>query len=67
MKVSELTEKLAKVDQDADVICVVYTADSYESGYVDDIHSQLKYNSVTGKLIDEDESVVELVTSTRGK
>lgn len=66
MIVSELIKALEKVDQTARVICVVYTANSYESGYVDDVHSQLKYDSVTQKKLEDGDSVVELVTSTKG-
>jgi hypothetical protein len=46
------------------VICVVYTSDSYESGYVERIDPNVKYNSVTKRKLDDGETVVELTTST---
>ena len=67
MLVKDLIKALEKVDKDAKVTLVVYTSDSYESGYLDDVHSHLKYDSVTQRKLEDDESVVELVTSTRGK
>lgn len=62
MNVKELIEKLEKVDPTSEVILVAYTADGYESGYVDRVDPHCKFNSVNGKKLDEDESVVELTT-----
>ena len=67
MKVKELIEKLNDVNSDSEVIAVVYTEDSYESGYVDRVDVNMKYNSVTKTRLEEDESVVELTTSTKVK
>lgn len=64
MIVSELIKELESVAQDAEVICVVYTSDSYESGYVERIDPNVKYNSVTKRKLDDGETVVELTTST---
>lgn len=64
MIVSELIEKLEMEDPNAEVICVVYTDDSYESGYIDRVDSNVRYNSVTQKILKEDESVVEITTTT---
>lgn len=68
MKVKELMNELKSVDPNSDVIVVVYTEDSYESGYVDRVDTGVKYNSVTKMRIKEDDDpIVELTTSTRGK
>ena len=63
MNKKELVKLLENVDDDSEVILVVYTADGYESGYVDRVDANCKYNSVTGERL-ESESVVELTTST---
>lgn len=62
MMVSELIKALEKVEPSAKVVCVVYTDKSYESGYVDDVHSHLKYDSVTQRKLEDGEEIVELVT-----
>lgn len=64
MNAKEMIEKLETVDPSSKVILVVYTDNGYESGYVDRIDPHCKYDSVTGKRLDDDESVVELTTST---
>lgn len=64
MNAKELIEKLETVDPTAEVILVVYTDNGYESDYVDRIDPHCKYDSVTGKRLDDDEFVVELTTST---
>ena len=64
MNKRELIKALENVDDDSEIIIVVYTKDGYESGYVDRVDANCKYNSVTGKRLDDDESVVELTTST---
>ena len=63
MLVKDLIKALEKADMDAKVTLVVYTSDSYESGYLDDVHSHLKYDSVTQRKLDDGEAIVELVTS----
>ena len=67
MNVKELIEKLNGVDPLSEVIAVIYTDESYESGYVDRVDTNMRYNSVTKTKLKEDESVVELTTSTRVK
>ena len=67
MNVKELIEKLNGVNPLSEVIAVVYTDESYESGYVDRVDTNMRYNSVTKTKLKEDESVVELTTSTRVK
>ena len=62
MKKSELVKYLENVDDESEVILVVYTDEGYESGYVDRVDPYCKYNSVTGERLDDDESVVELTT-----
>lgn len=64
MKAKELIELLENVDGESEVIVVVYTKDSYESGYVDRVDPHTKYNCVTGKRLEENESVVEITTTT---
>jgi len=64
MIAKELKELLVNVDDESEVILVVYTEDGYESGYVDRVDTHAKYNCVTGERLDDDESVVELTTST---
>ena len=63
MNKKELVKLLENVDDDSEVILVVYTTDGYESGYVDRVDANCKYNSVTGERL-ESESVVELTTLT---
>lgn len=65
MKKAELAKLLEDVDDESEVILVVYTEDGCESGYVDRVDVHCKYNSVTGKRLDDDESVVELTTSVK--
>lgn len=60
----ELVEILENVDDDSEIILVVYTEDGCETGYVDRVDANCKYNSVTGERLEDDESVVELTTST---
>lgn len=64
MKASELMKALEKVEDDAEVILVVYTEDNYVSGYMDRVDTNVRYNSVTKQKLEEDERVVELTTST---
>ena len=66
MKVYELVKLLENEDPNAEVITVVYTDDSYESGYIDKVFGQTRYNSVTQERLKDDESVVEITTSTKG-
>lgn len=61
----DLVNSLENVDDDAEVILVVYTDNGYESGYIDRIDSHCKYNSVTGEKLDDDECVVELTTTVK--
>lgn len=63
----DLIKSLETVNDESEVILVVYTKDGYESGYVDRIDPNCKYNSVTGERLDDDESVVELTTSVKGE
>ena len=65
MKVKELRNELEKVDGDAEVIAVVYTKDGYEAGFVDRIDPNVLFNSVTKERISDNESVVEITTTTR--
>lgn len=64
MIVKELIRELEKVDGDAEVILVAYTDKKYEAGYVDRIDPNVRYNSVTGNRLNDDEKVVELTTKT---
>lgn len=63
MNKKELIEQLEPLDDESEVILVIYTENSYVSGYVERIDPHTKYNSVTGKRLDDDESVVELTNS----
>lgn len=65
MKASELVKILESVDPNAEVILVAYTKDDCECGYVERVDTAVQYNSVTKKRLDEDESVVELTTTTK--
>lgn len=65
MKANELKEILETVDGDAEVIVVVYTKDGYESGYIDRIDPNARYNSVTKERLKDDEKVVEITTTTK--
>ena len=65
MKVKELMDKLSDVDEDSEVILVVYTDDGYEGGYVDRVDPHSRYNCITGERLGEDESVVEITNSTK--
>ena len=65
MKVSELIDKLKAEDPNSEVVLVVYTKDFYEAGYVERIDGSVKYNSVTKMKLEDDESIVELTTSTK--
>lgn len=65
MKVKELRDKLESVDGGSEVIVVVYTDNGYESGYVDRVDSNAKYNCITGERLDENDSVVEITTTTK--
>lgn len=65
MKANELRNILENVDEDAEVILVVYTKDGYEAGYVDRVDTNARYNSVTREKMNDDESVVELTTTTK--
>lgn len=67
MNVNELIENLKRVDDESEVIVVVYTDDGYESGYIERVDPHCRYNSVTGERLDDDESVVEITTSTKVK
>ena len=67
MKAKELRDKLEFVDDDSEVIIVVYTDNSYESGYVDRVDPFAKYNCITGERLDDDDSVVEITTTTKVK
>ena len=60
----ELVDLLENVDDDSEIILVVYTENGCETGYVDRGDANCKYNSVTGERLEDDESVVELTTST---
>ena len=64
MNKKELIDLLGNVDDDSEIILVVYTDNGYESGYVDRVDTHAKYNCVTGERLDDDETVVELTTST---
>lgn len=64
MNKKELVDWLEDVDDDAEVILVVYTEDGYESGFVDRVDAHAKYNCVTGERLEDGECVVELTTST---
>lgn len=61
----DLVNSLENVDDDAEVILVVYTDNGYESGYIDRIDPHCKYNSVTGDRLDDGETVVELTTTVK--
>ena len=65
MKVNELKKALENLDESAEVILVVYTEEHYEAGYLDRIDSNVRYDSVTQKKLEDDEVVVELTTTTR--
>ena len=65
MKAKELRETLENIDGDAEVIVVVYTKDGYESGYIDRIDPNVRYNSVTKEKLKDDEKVVEITTTTK--
>ena len=65
MKANELIKELEQVDEDSEVILVVYTEDKYEAGYVDRIDTHTKFNSVTGDRLKDDEKVVEITTTTK--
>lgn len=65
MKVKELRDKLESVDGESEVIVVVYTDNGYESGYVDRVDPNAKYNCITGERLDENDSVVEITTTTK--
>ena len=65
MKVSELKKVLETVDESAEVIIVVYTKEHYESGYLERVDPNVRYNSVTQQKLGDDEAVVELTTTTR--
>ena len=67
MKASELLKELENVDPNSEVILVVYTRKGYQAGYVDRIDPNCRFNSVTKQKLDEDESVVEITTSTKVK
>lgn len=67
MIVSELINMLSTVNPNSEVVLVVYTDNSYESGYIDRIDTNARYNSVTGDRLGDDESIVELTTSTKVK
>ena len=65
MKANELIEQLNQVDGESEVVLVIYTDNGYESGYVERVDPHLKYNSVTGERLGDDESVVELTNSVK--
>ena len=65
MNVKELRDELEKIDGEAEVIVVVYTNDGYEAGFVDRIDPNVQFNSVTKERISDNESVVEITTTTR--
>lgn len=65
MKVKELRNELEKIDGETEVILVVYTKDGYEAGFVDRIDPNVLFNSVTKERISDNESVVEITTTTR--
>ena len=67
MKAKELVKLLEDVDGESEVIVVIYTEDSYLSGYIDRIDPNVTYNSVTGEKLGEDDSVVEITTTTKVK
>lgn len=65
MNAKELRNELEKIDGDSKVIIVVYTEDGYEAGYIDRIDPNVRYNSVTKQKLSDEESVVEITTTTR--
>ena len=65
MKAKELRTTLEGIDDDAEVIIVVYTKDGYEAGYIDRIDPNARYNSVTKERLKDDEKVVEITTTTK--
>ena len=65
MNAKELKSILESVDEDAEIIVVVYTKDGYESGYIDRVDPNCRYNSVTKQKLNDDEKVVEITTSTK--
>ena len=67
MKAKELVKLLENVDEDSEVIVVIYTDESYMSGYIDRVDPNARYNCVTGEKLGDDESVVEITTTTRVK
>lgn len=67
MKVKELKKLFDDVDDESELVLVVYTDEGYESGYIDRVDPHCKYNSVTGERLGEDESIVELTTSVGKK
>ena len=67
MNAKELRNTLDGIDDDAEVIIVVYTKDGYEAGYIDRIDPHARYNSVTKERLNDDEKVVEITTTTKVK
>lgn len=65
MKAKELADILKGVDDDAEIIVVVYTKDGYESGYIDRVDTNVRYNSVTKEKLNDDDKVVEITTTTK--
>lgn len=64
MNASELIKELEKVDPTSTVVFVVYTEDGYEAGYPVRIDPNAKYNCISGERLEDDESIVEITTST---
>jgi len=65
MKVKDLIKTLEEVDNDAEVIIVVYTENGYEAGFVDRIDPNCRFNSVTKERLDDEVSVVEITTKVK--
>lgn len=65
MIVKELKGLLETVDENAEVIIVVYTNEGFEAGYIDRVDPHCKYNCITGERLGEDETLVEITTSTK--
>lgn len=65
MIVSDLIKNLESKDPNAEVIAVVYTDDGYEAGYIDRIDDNVRYNSVSKERIKDDESFIEITTTTQ--
>jgi len=65
MIVSDLIKNLETKDPNAEVIAVVYTDDGYEAGYIDRIDDNVRYNSVSKERIKDEESFIEITTTTQ--